>query len=101
MKDKLNITIRIATQPPIPLTIERDEEELIRRAESSVNRLWNSWSQRFNTTESSMLAMVAFQFAKLYTMQLHDLNSATEILKNLDQHMDKLLADNDPEGSKP
>ena len=39
MNDKLNITIRIANQAPIPLSINRDDEEVIRTAEFNVNKL--------------------------------------------------------------
>lgn len=91
MNDKLNITIRIANQPPIPLTIRREEEEIIRQAEYNVNRLWNNWSERFNTSPGALLAMVAFQFAKLHAMQNAELTKAVDTLKGLDSEMDQLL----------
>ncbi len=91
MKDKLNITIRIADQPPIPLTINREEEEIIRQAESNVNRLWSNWSERFKTTPESLLAMVAFQFAKLHAVQSAELSRTAEVLKGFDAELDDLL----------
>lgn len=91
MKDKLNITIRIADQPPIPLTINREEEEIIRQAESNVNRLWNNWSERFKTTPESLLAMVAFQFAKLHATQVSELARTAEALRGFDAELDDLL----------
>lgn len=94
MKDKLNITIRIANQPPIPLTIKREEEETIRQAEDNVNRLWNQWSERFNTSPGAVLAMVAFQFAKLYAARQAQLTNATDTLTELDAELTRLLADN-------
>ncbi len=94
MNDKLNITIRIANQPPIPLTIKRDEEELIRQAESNVNRLWASWSERFNTSPEAILAMVAFQFAKLHATLSAEQSRSLKILEDLNSEMDKLLETN-------
>ncbi len=91
MKDKLNITIRIANQPPIPLTINRDEEEIIRQAEYNVNRLWNNWSERFNTSPGALLAMVAFQFAKLHATQSAEQARTVDTLKELDAELDRLL----------
>lgn len=91
MTDKLNITIRIADQPPLPLTIRRDEEEIIRQAESNVNRLWNNWNERFNASPQALLAMVAFQFAKLHAGLSADLEGAGKLLKDLDADLDELL----------
>lgn len=91
MEDKLNITIRIANQPPIPLTIKREEEETIRQAEDNVNRLWNSWSERFNTSPGALLAMVAFQFAKLHAIQSARMSEATKTLAGFDAELDALL----------
>ncbi|MDE7386786.1 MAG: cell division protein ZapA [Muribaculaceae bacterium] len=92
MNDKLNITIKIANQPPIPLTIKRDEEELIRQAESNVNRLWSAWSVRFNTSPEAILAMVAFQFAKLHAAMSAEQSKTMKALKELNADADRLLA---------
>ena len=93
MNDNLNITIRIANQPPIPLTIKRDEEELIRQAESNVNRLWATWSERFNTSPEAILAMVAFQFAKLHAAISAEQSKSVAALKELNDDIDRLLAE--------
>ena len=47
MTDKLNITIRIAGQKPMTLSIDREYEETARNAEYQVNRLFGLWSERF------------------------------------------------------
>lgn len=91
MKDKLNITIRIADQPPIPMTINRSEEELIRRAEDTVNQLWNNWSERYNTSPRELMTMVAFQFAKLYVINKANLDDAVADLKAMDSELEQLL----------
>ena len=70
MNDKLNITIRIANQAPIPLVINRQDEEVIRMAEYNVNRLWTSWSTKFKSkSQMEVLSMVAFRFAELFFTQ--------------------------------
>ncbi len=91
MKDKLNITIRIADQPPIPMTIRRSEEESIRRAEYSVNQLWNNWSERYNTSPQELMTMVAFQFAKLYVINKANLDAAVADLEAMDTELEQLL----------
>ena len=102
MNDKLNITIKIANQPPIPLTIRREEEELIRQAENNVNRLWAAWSQRFNTSPEAILAMVAFQFAKLHAASSAEQSKALKALKGLNSDMDRLLdSTNGDDGGAP
>ncbi len=67
--NNLNIKIRIADVEPIALSIPSDEEANYREAEKLVNTLWNKWINRFDGDNSSqrVMAMVAFQFARLYS----------------------------------
>ncbi|MBO5780690.1 MAG: cell division protein ZapA [Muribaculaceae bacterium] len=92
MKDKLNITIRIADLPPIAMEIRRDEEPDIRTAEHQVNLLWKSWSKRFSEkSPHEVLAMVAFQFAKAFTLQNRYLEDTEAMIDNFEQQLDKML----------
>ncbi len=92
MKDKLNITIRIAGLAPIPLSINIKDEELIRSAEYNVNLLWTAWSQRFKDKSSSeILAMVAFQFAKLYLTLSAQEKATDEVLSEFEKELDNIL----------
>lgn len=94
MKDKQNITIRIANQAPIPLSINREDEELIRMAEYNVNRLWNSWSNRYKTkSPSEVLAMVAFRFAELFFTQDIAVKEAREVFDSFEARLDEILLD--------
>lgn len=94
MDDKLNITIRIAELPPIALQIARHEEENIRTAEYNVNRLWNNWRHRFTDKSSTeVLGMVAFQFAKLYTILNSQVNEAETMLQHFEKELDNILLD--------
>lgn len=94
MKDKLNITIRIADQTSIPLQISREDEEVVRTAEYNVNKLWQSWMQRYRDMSSSrVLAMVAFQFAKLYEVMTRTGADAVKKLENFEKELDRILLD--------
>ena len=94
MKDRLNITIRIADQPPIALSnISPQEEEAAREAEYNINRLWNLWSRKFSDkTPNQVLAMVAFRFAQLYFTQQHNVADVDKELENFNSQLDELLA---------
>ncbi len=92
MNDKLNITIRIADQPPIPLYINRGDEENIRTAEYNVNRLWNAWSTKYkNKTSHEVLAMVAFRFAELFYKLNSSANETNGVLEEFEKGLDDIL----------
>ena len=92
MKRKQNITIRIADQPPMPLSIDIDDEEVIRTAADNVNQLWTTWSKRFkDKTSSEILAMVAFRFAQLYFMHEAGVESVDSLLQQLEKDLDDKL----------
>ncbi len=94
MKDKLNITIRIADLPPMSLSILRAEEEVNRTAEYNVNKLFVAWSERFkDKTSNEIMGMVAFQFAKLYQNLAVQTNAMNELLENFEDDLNRLLLD--------
>lgn len=93
MKDKLNITVKIADQPPIALRdVTLEEEEVIREAEYNINKLVNSWSRQFadkSTTE--VLAMVTLRFAQLYFAQRRAIGAFDATLDDFEQQLDKIV----------
>ena len=95
MNDKLlNITIRIADLPRIPLTIPAHSEELVRRAEENINALWNRWKDKEEFREKSsaeVLAMVTFRFAQLYYANLEASASLQDTLASIEASFDRLL----------
>ena len=94
MNDKLSITIRIANQPPISLDINRENEELIRKAEFNVNKLWNSWQTKFKSKSSTeVLAMVAFRFAELFFTQAALMEQTSDVVASFESRLDKILLD--------
>ena len=94
MKDTLNKTIRIAGHDPMPLQIQRNDEEIVRTAEYNVNRLFNNWTQRFKEkSKSEILAMVAYRFAELLYTQNARLEQTNRLLESFEADLDKILLD--------
>ena len=99
MRDKLNITIRIADLAPIPLAIDMKDEEVIRNAEYNVNQLWSAWCQKFkDKTSNEVLGMVAIQFAKLYQNLANRENATNDILEKFEENLNEYLLKIDAEG---
>lgn len=87
-----NITIKIADVPPIATRIPAETEELVRRAERNVNKVWNAWRNRFTGRDSKeVTAMVAFQFAKLYYQLLEQVDRQQVILEDFENELNRLL----------
>lgn len=98
MPDILNITIKLAELPPIPLRIPRDEEPVVRTAEYNVNRLWRQWRQQFTDKSAfEVLAMVAFQFAKAYEIQNNRVDKTASLLENFESQLDDAIIKMNPE----
>ena len=92
MKEEQNINIKIAGLTPIAMTIPRDEEEAIRVAERNVNRLWDAWSSRFaSRSPVEVMAMVAFQFARLYYADAAAREAIADSLSDFEATLDSLL----------
>ena len=89
----LNILIRIADVEPIALTIPRDEEATYREAEKLVNTLWNKWINRFEGENSSQreMAMVAFQFARLYSKSYNQNVAVNKFLTQFEQELNDVV----------
>jgi cell division protein ZapA len=64
MNDKIKINLNIADSL-YPITVDRDKEELMRRAAKRVNDRLNAYRGRFvGQTMDRLLAMVAYHFAQ-------------------------------------
>lgn len=89
----LNILIRIADVEPIALTIPREEEATYREAEKLVNTLWNKWIGRFEGDNSSqrVMAMVAFQFARLYSKSYNQNVAVNKFLTEFEQQLNDVV----------
>ena len=90
----INITIRIADLPRIPLRIPREQEETARQAEESINELWRKWSAKSDFKDKSsaeILAMVTFRFAQLYFSAEEASRRVDIALRDLETSLDKML----------
>lgn len=85
MNDKIKINLQIADSN-YPLTINREEEEMVREAAKQVNIKLNAYREHYKTLEpDKIIAMVAYQFSleKLQLMQRNDTRPYTEKVKEL------------------
>lgn len=91
--NNLNIKIRLADVEPTALTIPRDEEASYREAEKLVNTLWNKWISRFEGEDSSkrVMAMVAFQFARLYSKAYNQNVAVNKYLTDFEQQLNDVV----------
>ena len=93
MRDKQNITIQLADVGRIRLAINPYEEEVVREAEKAINQLWQTFVIKFeNRSPKEALAMVAFNFAKAYFRQLHEIEGQAQFLAEFENELDRLLA---------
>ncbi|MBQ3323803.1 MAG: cell division protein ZapA [Muribaculaceae bacterium] len=92
-ENNLNIKIRIADVEPIALTIPSDEEASYREAEKLVNTLWNKWVDKFEGDNSSqrVMAMVAFQFARLYSKSYNQNVAVNKFLTTFEQQLNDVV----------
>ena len=85
MNDKIKINLQIA-DTNYPLTINRQEEEMVREAAKQVNIRLNAYREYYKNLEpEKIIAMVAYQFSleKLQLMQRNDTTPYTEKVKEL------------------
>ena len=85
MNDKIKINLQIADSN-YPLTINRQEEEMVREAAKQVNIRLNAYREYYKNLEpEKIIAMVANQFSleKLQLMQRNDTTPYTEKVKEL------------------
>ncbi|MCH5219177.1 MAG: cell division protein ZapA [Muribaculaceae bacterium] len=95
------ITIRIADVSPIGMKIPADTEEVVRRAEYNVNKVWNKWRNDLSKLSGKeVLAMVTFQFAKHYYQLLEQVEREQSLLENFEKELDVLLDIYSPDSAK-
>ena len=85
MNYKIKINLQIADSN-YPLTINRQEEEMVREAAKQVNIRLNAYREYYKNLEpEKIIAMVAYQFSleKLQLMQRNDTTPYTEKVKEL------------------
>lgn len=93
MDNKKQIDVRIADLAPIPIRVGIDEVASVRKAEENVTHLWNVWKKRYGSEKSHLetMAMVAFQFAKLYYADQLLKAEASELLQRFEENLDSII----------
>ena len=90
-REKVKMYINIAGER-IRLTVDYDEQDAVREAESQVVRLFDEWRQMFpKKTVSELLAMIAYQFAMYYMALRHRQDDMMTQLKDFEKNIDIAL----------
>ena len=91
MKDKLDITLRIADSK-LALTIVPEEEPLLRAVAKEVNHAYEAYRIRFtDNTPQEILAKVTLLFAKGYLNLAEQARQTDELLGRFEADLDKIL----------
>jgi cell division protein ZapA len=91
MNDTIKINLNIADSY-YPITIQREEEEMMRKAAKQVNDRLNLYREKYRTQPTDkLLAMVAYQFAqeKLTLEQRNDTKPFTDKIRELTDLLEK------------
>lgn len=96
MNDKIKINLQIADSN-YPLTINREEEQMVREAAKQVNIRLNKYREVYKNLEpEKIIAMVAYQFSleRLQLMQRNDTSPYVEKVKELTELLEDYLRKN-------
>ena len=91
MNDKLRVTIKIA-DVEIPLEIDRNEEEVYRKAAYHINQLWGDWRTALkNKSSQEVLARITLAFAELFYRKSDELEQQARMIDHFEKQLDDLL----------
>ncbi len=91
MKDKLDITLKIAGVG-LSLSIDRNEEQLLRAVTKQVNHAYMKYSDMFaDKSSEEVLAMVTLLFAKGFLQMKQQVAELDSSLVGLDEELSRLL----------
>ena len=91
MNDKLDITLRIG-DVPLSLTIDRSEEEQLRRVAKEVNHAYNAYRTRFRgSSNQEILAKVTLLFARGFNSRTEQIEELDATLDTFESNLDRLL----------
>lgn len=97
MNDKIKINLQIADSN-YPLTIKRDDEQIMREAAKQVNIRLNAYREHYpNTGPDKVIAMVAYQFAleNLNLSQKNDTQPYTAKIKELTEMLEEYFREDE------
>ena len=74
------------------MSIDPPEEEIVRRAEAHINKVWSFLRNRFpSRTTKEVLAMTTFQFAKSFFVLQEQVERQQGIMSEFEAELDRLL----------
>lgn len=98
MKDKIDINLRIA-DIVLSLSVNPEEERLLREAAKSINEAWSLWRSRFkNKSQTEVLAMVTLLFTKGFLSLKEQEQRTEEVLESVEHTLDMLLLEEESSG---
>ena len=93
---EITITVNLADRN-YRLTIDADEEEVIRKAAHSMEEQLKAYADNFGYKDKQdLLAMIALHFAISSLKQEHELQYRDSLLTEKLQEIDKVLSDHQP-----
>jgi cell division protein ZapA len=91
--EELNITIQIAGRP-YKLTVNRNDEETIRKAAKHIEEQINHYAKNFHYSDKQdLLAMVVLHFASLAINNQSEVEYASKSLSPTLNEIDRILSD--------
>mgnify|MGYP000880619338 CR=1 FL=1 len=93
MNDKIKINLQIANSN-FPLTINREDEEMVRKAVKLIDNKLNAYRVHYKNLEpEKIMGMIAYQFSveKLQLMQRNDTSPFQEKIQELTELLDDYL----------
>jgi len=91
MNDKIKINLQLAGST-FPLTILREDEEMVREAAKQVDIRLNAYREHYrNVAPEKIIAMVAYQFA-LENLQMKDRNDTGPYAEKINELTEMLEA---------
>lgn len=91
--------IHIAAEQ-IVLNVPYDRQIAVRETERSVNKLFDTWRQRFpKKSDSELLTMITFQYASHYSELAAALSQSLEEIDRLGAYIDEALGNGSDETS--
>ena len=93
MDDKKQVNVCIANCAPIPILIKEEELEIVQKAQDNVTHIWNVWRDRYSNEKSAfdVMAMVAFQYAKLYYSKEATESDLINLLSKFEKDLDSQI----------
>lgn len=91
MKDKIEVTLKVAGQA-LSMTVAPEQQEELERAADEVNHAWDTLRKRFEgRKKDEILAMVTMLFAQAFVSLREENLRLEKVLADFEQRLDSIL----------